>query len=306
MMISSPFRYIGLAALWTIVHIMMLLVDGVAHAAEKKSLCTPALNLHKLPNTSSVDGAEREYHVYVPSKISGPVPVVYAFHGATSDPLAWLNHARLTAFASLAKVVLVVPVAQKSPGSGEKLAWYAGDKIYTKAGDRLHHDDTIFIRDLINVVDAASCTSTKRFAIGYSSGSGMATTMSCMMSEMFRGAGGVGAAAFDSSCDVSLIHRPLINIHNENDQIVSFALSKTRVEKYAARNQCTSVRRRWNGYLWAPSWRHEFSCPVGSDVVFHSLESANPQLGVAGHAWPTQSNHGRNATRVIFEFFGLL
>lgn len=280
---------------------------GISDRAEAwvDPICSPALNLHKLANTSSANESDREYRVYLPSNVTEPLPVVYAFHGATEDPVAWPDHARLTAFASLADVIIVAPVAQQVPGSDEKLVWYTGDNVTTKPGERLHHDDAKFIADLMVVIDAASCTSTKRFAIGYSSGAGMAMTLACLMSDKFRAVGGVGGAVFDTSCETAPVHRPLINIHNRNDQVVPFALAKLRVEKYAKRNRCTSVIKKWNS-IWSPSYQHDHKCPAGSDVVFYELNIANPQLGAVGHAWPTQSNSGRNATREIFSFFGLL
>ena len=278
---------------------------GQAAEANQTPICAPQWKIRYLVNASSIGAQPRYYGVYVPPNGPSSMPVVYAFHGKTNNPTNFSRNAALESFADEAGVIVVTPVAQRAPGSQNQLAWYAGDKITTQPGDPLHHDDQDFVEKLLPVIDAAQCTARDRYVMGYSSGAGMTMAMACRLSKAFKAAGAVAAAAFDSSCRTAAVNAPLINIHNSFDQVVPIRASEPNVWSYAQRNGCNGGQFEIDA-RWKPEIRHAFDCPANQGVVYHRLSIPNPGLGNLGHAWPTEANASENATRVIFEFFGLL
>lgn len=288
-----------------ILAVAFFLFSSFAAHAQLIPICTPGTTPHLMTGTSS-NGLTRAYTVHVPPNGPATMPVVYAFHGSTNNPLLWpsAGEADLVNYANQADVIIVAPVAQATPYSNGKLEWYAGDQIGSMAGDPLHHDDNIFMEDLISLIDAQPCTEEARYAMGHSAGSGFAMQMACLQNDKFKAIGGAALAFFDSSCTGNGNNMPFLYIHNMRDTKVPLVIATPHFYEYAARHGCYRAKMKPDNY-WDPSIMYDYRC-TNVDIRFHRLAFQKGKLGTQDHAWPTIANSGENATQVIFEFFGLL
>jgi poly(3-hydroxybutyrate) depolymerase len=287
-------------ALTLLIYFSVSVQSASAHHAP---ICDAGLKLHELSTSLAPDGTPRQYRVYVPANAASPMPVVYAFHGATTTPLAWPIEARLIHYADLAGVMIVAPVAIESPNIAGKFSWYAGDVITTTAVDANHYDDTEFIEDLIGVIDTETCTTEERYAFRHSAGSAFSMALACLLPDKFQAVGGSSMSWYDSACETTTEKPPLVSIHNRLDNNQLITDNKPRVHDYANRNGCGAISIVFNA-KWLQEAQYNFDCPSGQEVIFYRLSKTT--LGIEGHAWPTVWNSEINATDVIFEFFGLL
>lgn len=278
-----------------------------ANAAE---ICDPAYHSHKV--TYGEDAISRSFHVYSPERQELPMPVVFAFHDRTEDSFAWADHARLSAYASLANVIIVAPVGVgikdlARPNSEKVLDWHfnAFDEETDSDAENVEPDDIDLIDAIVRLVDNAPCTSSERYLMGHGQGAELAMAAACRRPTLFRKVGVVGSTWYDGACVIAPQLVPAMAIQNAHDEVKPLSLVRARIRNYALRNLCTDVTRRTN-INWPSSRRYAFDCPEGAEVIFHELHYQNPILGVTGHAWPTISNSHRSATRILFEFFGVL
>lgn len=308
------------------------------------NLCRAGYHRHEInvPANGTVGGAPRVFHIYVPARAAfnlgrlgqgrpyNPVPVVYAFHGLTygeGSVLDWAGvQALLTQYAEQANVIVVLPqgleIPQPPGQPSGRLGWMAGDILHDLGPpaslyvESLHshvhptdtsawHDDNLFMDALIPHIDAAPCTTTTRYVMGYSAGAGMAMAMACMRSTQFESAGAVAYGHFDSRCANSARQIPLIHVHNLHDAVIPEQLSSHAMHQYAWRNGCGRITLTFND-VWQPDRKYQFACPAGKQVTHYRLVMANPRLGAEGHQWPNAANSGTNATERIFQFFGLI
>ena len=137
--------------------------------------------------TIDVKGTSREYALELPTGYDGktPAPVMFAFHGTTTDgqKLLGTGYGNLRAGAG-GRVILVAP---------NGLARTGGDTGWLDTGGRgseINQEDVDFFDALVALLKANYCIDTGRiFAMGHSAGGLISNYLGCVRGNILRGIG---------------------------------------------------------------------------------------------------------------------
>lgn len=171
--------------------------------------------------TLTVDGRERTYRLYVPSRLpGGPVPLFVALHGGTGwgDQFAATN--RVEGLAEANGLLVVHPDGVKVGGSHGGV-WNGG--VCCGAAARAGVDDVAFLSALVDEIAGTHDVDPGRtFAFGHSNGGIMSYRLACEASATFAGVGAVAGTLGVDGCDpavpVSVVH-----VHGTADENLPLA-----------------------------------------------------------------------------------
>ena len=170
---------------------------------------------------SLVDGRERSYRLYVPSRLpDGPAPLFVGLHGGTgwADQFALNDH--IEGLAESNGFLVVHPDGVKV-GGGPGGVWNGG--ICCGVAAREGIDDVGFVAAVIDRVEADFDVDPARvFAYGHSNGGIMSYRLACELADRVVGigvvAGTLGVERCEPSQPVSVIH-----VHGTADENVPLA-----------------------------------------------------------------------------------
>lgn len=170
--------------------------------------------------TVDVDGAPRDYFVYLPAgyDASRPYPVVYQFHGCSGNVDKQNNHP---------------PVQDYAGGEAIHIRGRAVGDCWDTAADGT---GVAFFDAVVPEVEATWCAdSDRRFATGYSSGSFMSHRLSCVRGDMLRGVATIAGGVAGQSC---VDRTAALLIHDEDDTTVNISTSEQARDRHLASNGC--------------------------------------------------------------------
>ena len=152
--------------------------------------------LNRTNGTLVSSGQKREYLLYVPKGYdrTRPAPLVISMHGVAGWPAQQRNTSRWNRLADEQGFLVVYP-----SGSDVPRMWHV------ESGAALEKD-VRFISDLIDTLETAPTTSTRRGSMrtGSPNGGGMAFVLSCRLSDRIARSSGNGGGCADAS--VELVH----------------------------------------------------------------------------------------------------
>ncbi len=232
----------------------------------------------------SFGGRERSYLVHAPPEIDAgrPLPVVLAFHRATSNARLMEHFCGLSAKADDAGFLAVYP-----NGTGNLpnvLTWNAGDCCgYAKNN---HVDDVGFVRALLDdLARLASIDQTRVYAAGMSNGAqmvyGLASEMADCLAAIAAVAGPLGLETIHPARPVSVIH-----FHGTDDRFAPFEGGVGARSIYGARFR--SVEQT------IQSWLDANACPTQPRVEFLS-----DHVGDGTIVWRKTYGPGRDGAEVV-------
>lgn len=308
--------------LFSILSFLLILGVAAAPAAAQSDLpaapdcSTPrpaATPGETIVETIDVDGAVREYRLYVPVSYdpSQPTALVMSFHGFASNAGQQAVFSGWNAVADEEGFVVVYP-----QGAGFPARWNGGQLF---AEGFAQADDVGFIRALAAHLGETLCIDpTRVYANGLSNGGGMSNRLACDASDLIAGIGGVAGAYAPLTCAPDR-PVPVIAFHGTDDRIVPIdglanapggggALPAVSdwVSDWAIRNGCDSANPIALEPVGAVTGVRYDDCVNGADVIYYVAEGA-------GHTWPGggpqprfivgEVNGDIDATRLMWEFF---
>lgn len=223
-------------------------------------------------------GREHTYEFYVPAsyRADAPTPLVVAFHGSGINGAAHLAFASLRADADAHGYLVAAP-----NGDGP-FTWFAAGASMTDP-----KPDTALVDALLGDVAARACVDqTRRYAQGFSAGSGLIFALLCQPERQFAAYGGVSFALPVSQCP-DTPPAPLIYFHGTADNSAdyqgttygSFTIPPAPqiLADWAAHNGCPAPPSETQvGSVQRQEWTN---CTSGDDVQFYSIPGG-------GHTWP--------------------
>jgi len=266
--------------------LFLLLLAGCAGAAQGEIDETRFIEL---------GDSSREYRLFVPADVSGPIPLVVVFHGFGGEPAQVRD---LSAFDELARTegfAVAFPL-----GAGLVPAWRT-DAAFAAP-------DVAFARRVVaDVSEVVAVDQARIYAAGMSNGGGMAGRVACDASDLFAAVGTVAAAHGLGAC-VEERPVPVIAFHGDSDRIVpldGILFIAQDVEQWVAN------RARSNGCAADPTvsvvaddvdvtaWGE-----CDADVVFYLVAGGR-------HGWPGSdravesgdSSESIDATALMWDFF---
>lgn len=264
-----------------------------------------------LPGTITYEGIERNYLLYVPEiyiSSSAVVPLVFNFHGYTSNAIAQATYGNFRQIADRENFLIVHP--QGTMGDDGQTFWNAQ---WVLDGP----DDIGFTAALIDSLSVTYNIDQQRiYSTGMSNGGFMSYTLACELSDRIAAIASVtGTMTRDQiqrTCDPENVV-PIMEIHGTNDGTVPYE-----------GNQWMAPIEDVMGF-----WRDRYSCSdaeliqvdnsnmtdgstvehqVNSDCVKMSSIELFKVIG-GGHTWPGTSfnfgstNYDIDASEEIWRFF---
>jgi polyhydroxybutyrate depolymerase len=274
---------------------------GIAACSRTAATSTPMPTLAPggYQRTLTVNGQSRSYLLYVPPNMnsSQPVPVVFGFHGYTSNGASFRDVTGFNAIADTSGILAVYP-----EGEGGDHSWNAGGCC---AGARTADlEDVTFIRQIISDLKVIANIDPKRiYATGHSNGAMFVYRLACEMSDTFAAIAPVAGPLFYSPCKpkepVSVMH-----VHGLADPAVPYAGGPSgypglvfpsvdeSIAAWAKLDGCTGEAQV--EMLGSVTHTAYISCKAGTAVELYAIEGL-------GHIWPQPDVWP--ASETIWEFF---
>ena len=190
--------------------------------------------------TWKVDGVERKALVHIPTKSSGPAPLVFVFHGHGGTAM---NVARSFDIHTIwPEAIVVYPQGLNTPGQltdskGEKAGWQ-GNK-----GSQEDRDLKFFDAMLAGVKKDHSVDDKRIYSTGHSNGGGFTYLLWAQRGDVFA-AVAPSAAGGRAAKDVKPL--PAMHIGGEKDPLVVFAtIQKPTMEAVKKINGCETEGKEW-------------------------------------------------------------
>lgn len=242
-------------------------------------------------------GEQRNVHVHVPTRLSGPnPPLVVAFHGAGANGAFMERYSGLSQVADKAGFIVAYPSAW-----GSHPLWSLNDQ------GRNGPQDRAFVSDLLDRMEDAFCVDPQRvYATGVSNGGGFTARIGCQLSERFTAiapvAGGYKAIP---DCDAG---RPVsvLEIHGTADGAVPYhgvpPDYRGNVRRYLNQwiriDKCGSSSNNRKIAKAPPTILRVWSGCADQTLVAHIERYGR------GHEWPGGFGApGMSAARAVWAFF---
>jgi polyhydroxybutyrate depolymerase len=262
----------------------------------------PALQAGESRRTVKVGSTERAYLLHVPPglTVGHPAPLVFVFHGYSSNAE---NVQRATGFNEIADTAGFIVVYPIGSGPGDALSWNGGG-CCGFALDK-HIDEPAFIREMISDLGTITRIDPKRiYATGMSNGGFLSYKLACEMSETFAAVAPVAGALLSSPCHPG---QPVsvIDFHGRIDEVVPYESSVLSggvpipstvqtIAIWAQLDGCNApAKSEQTAILTHVTYS---SCKDGSAVELYALMNV-------GHWWPNLNNDGVPASQIIWNFF---
>jgi len=305
-----PTAFLALAALATVA--VLVACSGsskaahpIATATPPSAACAPARPHAPGDTTDTIlsGGTTRAYILHVPAGYDGTrqVPLVFDFHGATSNKEQQAFYSGLSPKADAEGFIIITP-----DGAGTPRQW-------NFLGIKTGADDIGLVRDLLDHAESALCVdATRVFATGISSGGAMSVGLACAMQDRFTAVASVAAMFRLPNCPNDR-PVPVLEFHGDADPVVPFhggavgGLPSPDVE------QATADWATADGCGAAPATTQVTphvkleaygGCSGGVAVRLYVIEGG-------GHTWPGAAidvplgttTHEIDATDLIWQFF---
>jgi len=158
--------------------------------------------------TFSVDGDSHQALLHVPRKVTGPLPLVFAFHGAYDDARGTSVYYGLSGVADREHFVVLYPQASH-------------DRFWELQPEQ--REDVDQLRTLLNRMERSPCVEPSRvYATGVSNGGGFTARLGCEMADRLAAIAPV-AGGYDplKRCKPAR-PLPLLEIHGTEDTVVPY------------------------------------------------------------------------------------
>lgn len=256
------------------------------------------------------DAIQRDYILYVPANYTGTtaVPLLFNFHGYTSNATEQMWYGDFRAIADTAGFIIVHPEGTLN----------AGEQFFNAGWGTSTVDDLGFTSALIDsLLLDYNIDETRVYSTGMSNGGYMSFHIACNLSDRFAAVGSVtGSMAPQSMVSCNPTHpTPIIQIHGTADGTVNYNGTAFASESIQ------SVLSYWSGYNNCDITAITTSIPninAGDGSTVEKIEYLNGdncsevkhfKVTGGGHTWPGApvvigvTNYDINASIEIWKFF---
>ena len=258
----------------------------VADAARSAARPTDApKQLAPVLHTVAIGGAQRTYRSYVPTTVTGRLPLVMVLHGRNQS---WTTAVEQTGFLGLARrgqAILVYP-------DGIGRSWNAGSGCCGVAATKGLPDVAFVGAVLSDAQRVLPVDPARLYLVGYSNGGKLGYSLACQHPTMFAAMATYGSVPL-AACRPGTAPTPYLLAAGQQDIVLPFngaarahpPLSPVRTAVGWLRTQdgCTgAVATATMGHAVVQRWT---TCRAGSEV--QSVVYSD-----VGHTWPTVSKNG--------------
>jgi len=220
----------------------------------------------------NVDGVNRTYQLFVPQSAlqamaAGPVPMLFAYHGAGDSAANFIAATELTGAASSNAFVLAA-------GDGYNAGWFVQYEEGWPGTDgnesSLQNDAEMTLRILDEVGEEYWIDTKRVYAVGHSRGAGLAGLLAMLSGGMGLSSGtwispfaayginaGYDAAGGSISAGLAFPKRPIWEIHGTADGVVPYSYGAgfaAALEAAGWTVTFTSVQGAGHKWLWRPQY----------------------------------------------------
>jgi polyhydroxybutyrate depolymerase len=244
-----------------------------------------------LSKTININGVSRAYRIYIPASYivsSAPVPLLFNFHGYTSNNVQQELYGDFRPIADTANFILVHPQGLVIGGS-------TGFNNFGVIGSL--PDDVGFIDQLIDTLKANyNINLNKVYSTGLSNGGFMSYDLACLLSNRFAAIASVSGSMVSThlaACNPS--HpTPIMQIHGDADPTVSYTgvggiIACTHIDTlikwWVTKNNCTGTPNMTN----VPNTSTTDGCNAEHYVYNNGTKGSTVELYKiigGGHTWP--------------------
>jgi polyhydroxybutyrate depolymerase len=229
--------------------------------------------------TLSHDGLERTYLLHVPPGATGPLPIVFAYHGLRTNAgmQRWVS--RMNDHADQNGYAVVYP---EGTGPAIEQSWNAGSCCGPATANDV--DDVGFTLAILDALRAPLCIDASRVhATGLSNGGHMSYRLACEQADVFASVASVAGVLAVSSCAPAR-PVPVLHFHGTSDLIVSYDYgiaavgAEQTVADWAQRNGCddTPATSFQSGHATCVAYA---GCDGGGAAELCTVDGG-------GHTWP--------------------
>lgn len=230
--------------------------------------------------TLSHGGLERTYRLHLPEGYDrSPTPLVFNFHGYTSNPVAQEYYSVMSETADREGFAVAYP-----QGTGVPASWNAGVCCGSAVDDQV--DDIGFVAAMIDAIGESVCLDTARvYSTGLSNGGFLSHRLACELSDRIAAIAPVAGVMGMESCEPSRAV-PVMQFHGTADTLVpmegseqlGFPSVDATLADWAERDGCSGdpTVTFEDGDARCEAWS---DCAEGSAVELCVIEGG-------GHTWP--------------------
>lgn len=279
------------------------------------SLSAVSFGQKTVTGTITSDNVKRSYRLYIPKSYTGttPVPLLFNFHGYTSNAAQQEFYGSFKAIADTANFLVLLPEGLPLIGTN------TGFNNFSLPG--VKPDDVLFTSDLIDSISAKYAIDRNRiYSTGMSNGGFMSYDLACFLSDKIAAIASVAGSMIPlhlSTCQAK--HpTPVMQIHGTTDPVIPYdgvgplvtsSHIDTLLNHWINFNGCNPVPTKIN----IPNSNTADNCTAaryiyeggknGSTVEFFKI------IG-GGHTWPGtiiptgsgNTNRDFNASLAIWQF----
>lgn len=265
--------------------------DVMDAARDTDAGCEPTLGAGDWSLELTHDGLDRSYLLHVPPGENRARPVVFNYHGFTSNPGRQQEASAMNAKADEEDFIAVHPA-----GTGFLPSWNAGACCGT--AERSDVDDVGFFRRMLEDVARQTCIDPDRvYVTGFSNGGMMAHRLACEASDVIAAIAPVAGTmqVSEEHCEpshpISVIH-----LHGTDDPVVPYEPGAGRsTMDWATRHACGVAETTFET---ANTVCQTYTgCSEGAEVTLCTLEGVR-------HVWPgaPESRADIRATDILWDF----
>ena len=308
-----------MANFWSHRSMLILLLVSV-HSVS----CQAARAAVAVEHQITIDGLERTYLVFVPSKMDRPLPVVLAFHGGGGNARQMERFSRFDELAEREGFVVIYPEAIDGN-------WNDGRGVEFMRAQRENINDVKFVRLLLDDLGKTIEIDRRRiFATGISNGGFISHRLAAEASDLICGiapvVGGMAPTVFEKFDPPQPVS--ILLIQSDADPLVPIGGGDVGVEggrkrgKVVATTETLATYVKRNGNTGEPMITTLDNDPKDGTTVeiakyrdgLGGVKTTYYLVKNGGHNWPGRGRIGReqttgkacqefNATQVIWDFF---
>jgi polyhydroxybutyrate depolymerase len=253
------------------------------------------------------DNMQRDYIIHIPSSynVNTPIPLVFCFHGYTSNASTIMSYANFNYISDTAGFIVVYPQGTLLQGTTH---WNVGGWTTGSTTD----DVGFSISLLDSISNEYNIDDTRVYSTGMSNGGYMSFLLACQVSDKIAAIASVTGSMTPQTYNACNPQHPtpILQIHGTNDQTVPYIGDPTWTESI------DDVLQYWVGYnncnstptITAIADINQFDGSTAEYIIYdgcdNSVTTEHFKIYGGDHDWPgVWGNMDINASAEVWKFF---
>jgi polyhydroxybutyrate depolymerase len=272
-------------------------------------LCLPMIGFGQQTLNKSIihDNMQRDYIIHIPSSynVNTPIPLVFCFHGYTSNASTIMSYANFNYISDTAGFIVVYPQGTLLQGTTH---WNVGGWTTGSTTD----DVGFSISLLDSISNEYNIDDTRVYSTGMSNGGYMSFLLACQVSDKIAAIASVTGSMTPQTYNACNPQHPtpILQIHGTNDQTVPYIGDPTWTESI------DDVLQYWVGYnncnstptITAIADINQFDGSTAEYIIYdgcdNSVTTEHFKIYGGDHDWPgVWGNMDIHASAEVWKFF---